>query len=218
VRINKLLILFLPTLCYAFTPGSGAEYDFSYSNENAKLSIYIVESREKNVSVEFHFGMKNLWATNMWQQYQLDIRNGSSVGISRGYIKTDKNKPPEKMIKEQFNLNTGVQVHQFLFSDRKEIQKNFIGSEVVELPAGTIKADHYRTSSDGQTVEFWRSNAIRPIGLVKLVSKSKIKESNNYKIELSALLKNIKPAIEVEKAVEMTKDSQKIFQKAFKLK
>ena len=218
MRITKLFLLILPTMCYAFTPGSGAEYDFHYNKQDAKLSIYIVDSSPKNVSVEFHFGTNTLWATNMWQQYKLDIREGASIGISEGYIKTEKNKSSEKMIKEQFSLNTGVQIHQFLFADKKDIQKSFIGTETIELPAGTIKTDHYRKVSDGQTVDFWISSELRPIGLVKLISKSRIEETNNYKIELSALLKNIKPAIEPKKAIEMTEESKKIFDKAAKKK
>ena len=213
MKIISLVLLFLPVIGYGFEKGSGSEYTLKMQDSIAQLSIYITDKKKDFVNVEFHFGTSGLWISNMWQQFKLDIRQGSSIGISQGFIKTGKDKPVEKMIREQFELNTGVQVHQFLFSEKTEIQKDFIGVETVELPAGTIQAEHYRKVSDGQTVDFWISSKVKPIGLVKLVSKSKIKSTNNYSIELSSLLKNIKPAIDPLKAAEMSQKSKEMFKK-----
>lgn len=199
-----LIGLFFSNTILAFTQGEGSEFIMETEGQKVSLSIYIVKVGQKNMSVEFHFGAGGIFTMNMWQQYQMDVSSADGVKIQKGFMLKDNAEKPEIMLREHFHQNDGVQVQDFLFSRKKEIAKDFVAEEIVELPAGTIKAKHYRKSHDGQIVDFWISSQVMPIGLVKLVSKSTKKKTNNYKIELSSLLKNVKPAIDPSKAIPMT--------------
>jgi hypothetical protein len=216
MKISKyvLTLLLFSSSVFAFNKGEGSEFVLETEGQKVGLSIYISEAKDKNLGVEFHFGAGGILSSNMWQQFEMNVDAKSGIQIQSGYIKTRLSKKPERMLREHFYQNEGVQVQDFLFTKEEEISKNFIGSETVEIPAGSIIAKHYRKKHDGQTIDFWISDQVKPIGLVKLVSKSGTKKTNNYKIELSSLLKNVKPAINPKEAVPMTEKTKKLLSRA----
>ncbi len=214
--IYCIFCLFLNNIVYAFNVGEGSEFIMSTEGQKVELSIYISKVKNKNIGVEFHFGSGGLFTSNMWQQFEMDISKSQGIQIQKGYIKTAENEKPEILLKKHFYMNEGVQVQDFLFSNENEIKKDFVAHEMIEIPAGTIKASHYRKIHDGQTVDFWISDQVKPIGLVKLISKSKVKKTNNYTIELNSLLKNVKPAINSQEAIPMGQKTKKLLSRAAK--
>jgi hypothetical protein len=203
-------------LGFSFEKGSGSEFIMITQGQKVQLSIYLTDVKKNDLSVEFHFGTGDIVTSNMWQQFHMDLKKNGPVSISIGFIKTSLDKPPERLEREHFYVNEGVQIQDFLFTNSEQINKDFVGDERVELAAGVIIAKHYKKVNNGQTVDFWISDQVKPIGLVKLVSKSSIKKSNNYSIELSSLLKNVKPAIEPSKSIPMSKSTKKLLSSAAK--
>lgn len=212
------LLLFTSNLwALDFVPGSGSNFDFYTEGQKVNLNIYIANRNTSDLSVEFHFGAGGIIPVNMYQQFKFELNSqGSPLEITKGYIKTQTSKSPEIMTKDFFKQNKGVQVEDFLFSKREEIEKFFIGNEMIEIPAGSIMTRHYRKVNNGQTVDFWIAEKVGPISLVKLESKSETNKHANYKIELASLLRNVKPMIDPSKAVPLTEETSKILTKTRK--
>ena len=140
----------------------------------------------------------------MYQQFEMALKGRGPIKVKKGYVLTPTSGSPEIMKAYMFQQNRGVQMNDFLFNKKEDIEGDFMGDENIEIPAGSIIAKHYRKKSNGQTVDFWVSDSVKPIGLVKLESKSAREEFNNYTIELSSLLKNVAPKIDPAKAVPMS--------------
>ena len=214
MKIFRLLFLLLFSgQLYAFTRGSGSQYIMSYGNQKADLSIYITEVSSNSLSVEFHMGTNGLFSIDLWQQFAFEIKENKPINITSGLIMSKDTEFPEQMTSEFFYQNKGVQVQDFLFQSEKSINKYFVGQELVELPAGSVMARHYRKEKEGQVIDFWIASDVKPISLVKLVSKSTKVESNNYVIELSSILKNVKASIDPKKAIPLTKKTRERFLK-----
>jgi len=216
MKFLSLLLLFISINVYAleFKPGTGSQFLMLTEGQEVDLSIYVADKKSDRLSVEMHFGASGIILTNMWQQFEFKLQHNSPLSIEAGYIKTKPENSPEKMTNDFFKQNTdGVQVQDFLFSDAKSIQKHFIADEVVELPAGSVKAKHYQRINNDQTVDFWIAESVGPISLVKLVSTSRKNKKNNYSIELAILLQNVKPSINPKEAIPLTKDTAKILRK-----
>jgi hypothetical protein len=56
---------------------------------------------------------------------------------------------------------------------QKPDPKKLVGKESVKVAAGTFKASHYRDVNNGMTIDFWTSDDVQPLGLVKLTSQPK---------------------------------------------
>ena len=197
----------------AIESGSGSEFIMSSNGANVQLSIYLAKATDKEIGVEFYFKTGSIYMPHMWQQFSMK-RDSGAIRITEGYMKLGKMKPVEKMTQEDMNINKqkGVELNDFLFSKKEEISKDFIAEETIEIPAGTIRAAHYRKVNNGQTVDFWISEQVKPIGLVKLVSKSKKQASHNYTIELNSLLKNVAAEIDPSQSIPMSDRSRETLQ------
>lgn len=57
---------------------------------------------------------------------------------------------------------------------------------------------------DDQTIDFWISDKAGAMGLVKLISQGKKDKNHNYRIELQALIKNVKAKINKKEAVPLS--------------
>ena len=199
--ISKFVIIVLCCISFFvhsqdFKVGSGSEYIFTAQNTKSDLSIYISNSSFSQLGVEYYFSNHSaLVPLDMWQQYQFKMKGNSPLEVIDGKILTSKFSKPQKMTNDVFSLNKGVGVDQFLFSDKSDIEKFKVGQGVIEVPAGKVQATHYRKKRDGQVVDFWISDQVKPIGLVKLISKSSQNPKQNYAIELKSLLVNVKPKI-----------------------
>jgi hypothetical protein len=80
--------------------------------------------------------------------------------------------------------------------------KHLVGSEEIKVPAGAFKTSHYRETIAGATVDIWVSDAIPPIGVVKVVRSPVVDKSQPaamqeapFTQELAAMGKGGKPAI-----------------------
>ncbi len=203
-----LILLLIPLKIFAFTKGQGSTFEMSASGAKTNIDIYFASSGKEKVSIEYHMNAQTLLGSDVWMQFSLDVKKDTGVVIQNGYFLANKELKPEIMTRDFFYVIKVIQVQGFIFLKESELNKNFIGLETVELPAGTIKAKHYRKTNDGQTVDFWISEKVKPIGLVKLVSKSTTVSSNNYSIELKSLLVNVKPTIDPKNAVPMTNNTR----------
>lgn len=204
----------LSSFAAEYTTGSGSEFRMTSKNgDKADLSIYITESSFTRLGVEYFFTSAGnaLLKTQVWQQFHLGL-TGSALTLDEGYILSDDMKKAEIMTPDFLKKrNDGVNLEDFFFRKAADLEKLKVGQEQIEVPAGPLSATHFRKSSNGQTVDFWVSDKAGAIGLVKLVSTGK-KESQNYKIELLGLLKNVKPKILPKDAVPLS-DKGKLFLK-----
>lgn len=212
----KYLLLFLITFrSFAFTVGSGSEFKMtSNGGQQTNLSIYFVGVKDTELDIEYYFTTNSIFMPHMWQQFKMQRTNGP-IRIKKGFVKAGFNSDVEEMGKEHFEINKGqgVELSDFLINTKADIEKYFIGNEKVEVPAGSVMSRHYRQTKNGQTIDFWISDIVKPIGLVKLVSKNPKKSSHNYTIELSSLIKNVAAGIDPKKAKPMSKETRAMFQK-----
>ena len=210
---NKILFALLfstsafgTDLTQTFIPGKGTLYQLEVKGQKipVDVSIYVASSTASSVNIEYFISSREgLVPVEMWQQFQISP-SSSGAKVSKGYVQTKELKNPETLTGEYLNGFDGVKVNDFLFSNEGELNRNKIAEEVVQVPAGKDKATHYRTVANGQTIDYWISPSAKPIGLVKLVSAHPSDEKKNYKLELTSLMKNVKPYIDPSKAVPLT--------------
>ncbi len=205
-RVKFLIVFFFFTLVQAsgFEVGSGSKYKMTMQEgPSADVSIYITENKFGSLGVEYFISAGVLMPVQMWQQFILGMEPGSPILVKAGYVKVPELKKPEKLTSAYLNVNNGVRVDDFLFSDPKQLEKFRVGQEKVEVPAGSVMAIHYRKKRAGQIVDFWISDSAKPIALIKLTSKGK-KATHNYTLELMELLKNVKRTIDPKDSVPLT--------------
>ena len=88
----------------------------------------------------------------------------------------------------------GGQDRQFTKPDPKKL----VGKESIKVQAGTFKTKHYReTSPEGDTYDFWVTDSVLPLGLVKLTGeqKSNAAMKGGFSFELTATGKGAKVQI-----------------------
>ena len=207
------LIFSITLYAESFQKGAGSEFSLESNGVKSKLNIYITDSSFGKLGVEYFFDIgSGIFGKQMWQQYYLSLNENKEIGILAGYFKVPELSTPEKLTSEYYSKNKGVKLEGFLFSDRKELEKYKVGSSAVEVPAGVVFATHYRKKENGQQVDFWISEKVKPIGLVKLVSKGKEK-AQNYKIELQSLLRNVKASINPKEAKDLSEKGRSFLPK-----
>ena len=205
-KFKYFVAVFLICLTQAssFKVGAGSKYRMTMQEgTSADVSIYITENKFGSLGVEYFISAGVLLPVQMWQQFILGMEPGSPIFVKAGYIKIPELKKPEKLTSAYLNVNDGVRVDDFLFSEPKELEKFRVGQEKVEVPAGSVMAIHYRKKRAGQTIDFWISDSAKPIALIKLTSKGK-KPTHNYTLELTELLKNVKRTINPNESVPLS--------------
>jgi len=76
--------------------------------------------------------------------------------------------------------------------------KNLVGRETIKVRAGSFKTKHYREQSgEGDTYDFWVSDRVLPLGLVKLSGEQKQNPAmkGGFRFELSATGKDARPQV-----------------------
>jgi hypothetical protein len=76
--------------------------------------------------------------------------------------------------------------------------KGLVGSETIKVAGGSFKAKHYRDKSpQGDKIDYWVSDTVLPLGLVKVEvdQKSNPQIKGKVSLELAATGKDAKPAI-----------------------
>lgn len=206
-----LLFQFSAQVAISFEIGSGSRYNMDFTGQKADLNIYVVAKTQRALNIEFHMGSGSIFVRNLWQQFAFKVQERKPVSIEAGFIKSSQDEKPLRMTNEFFKQHKGLQVQDFLFSSESQLDRDFIGSELVELPAGSLTARHYRKKKGSQVIDFWISSEVKPISLVKIISKDSKLESNNYSIELSSLLKNVKATIDPKQSIRMSEKDRKRF-------
>jgi hypothetical protein len=118
---------------------------------------------------------------------QMTVPSGSTGKVQKMVLQLGANDPMEMPIH-------GGEAQQFSKPDPKKLVKE----ETVKVAAGSFKAKHYHdTTPQGDTVDFWVSQSVLPIGLVKLeaTQKSNPTVSGPITMELTATGKGAKPSI-----------------------
>lgn len=225
--MNRLLLCFLFLLSFKihaesfkdlYQVGSGASYNMIVEGAPGNnVSIYVTATEKNSLWVEYYIVSKqSLMPVQLWQQFELVRGNGSGVKVRKGYIQSATSPHPE--ILEEKHLkgsDIGAQTSDFLFSTFEQINKHLVNKEEVTVPAGTLKANRYKISSNGQTVEFWIAEDRTPMTLVKLISKGK-KRAQNYHLELDTLLTNVAQKIDPSRAKPLSKSTRSILETKLK--
>ncbi len=202
-----LASLFIANSSFAvnYVVGEGSEFKmYSEKTEPVNLSIYVTESSFTKLGVEYYFAAGGIFGVELWQQFGLAIQD-KTLSLDEGYILSNNMKKAEIMTPEFLKNNKGgVQIEDFFFSKMGEIEKFKIGIEKIEVPAGYITCTHYQKMRDDQTIDFWISDKAGAMGLVKLISQGKKDKNHNYRIELQALIKNVKAKINKKEAVPLS--------------
>jgi hypothetical protein len=118
---------------------------------------------------------------------QMTLPSGSSGKVQRMVLQLGDNDPMEMPIQ-------GAQAQQFA----KPNPKTFVKTETIKVPAGSFKAKHYHdTTPRGDTVDYWISESVTPIGLVKMeaTEKSNPMIAGPISMELVGTGKDAKSAI-----------------------
>jgi hypothetical protein len=112
----------------------------------------------------------------------------------------EKDGKPSKLVMQMGNADP-MEMPQAAGAARPFIKpdpKTLVGSETVKVPAGTFKTKHYRDkSAEGDPYDFWVSDKVAPLGLVKLegkVSKNPVM-AGVLRLELVATGTDAKPLI-----------------------
>lgn len=202
-------------LSQSFPAGTGSTYKIKMAKDPTPifLSLYVAGTRVDSLHIEYFMETKSLLPIQMWQQFEIAV-TPKGAEVKKGFIQTKELKHAEVMPTENLKgAAGGIQVNDFLFATKAELDKDKIGEEMVEIAAGATKATHYRKTNNGQTVDYWISQDAKPMGLVMLVSKSEKNEDQNYSLELTSLIENIKPKIVPEQAVPITEVGKRFLAK-----
>lgn len=221
--MNKFLLLcffslnvYAESLSQSFPAGKGASYNLKMKNDPTPISfsLYVAGTRVDSVHIEYFMETKGIIAVQMWQQFEIGINPNKPADIRKGFIFT-KDLPKAEIMPPEYlkGASGGVQVNDFLFSDKAQLDKDKVGVEIVEIEAGSTKATHYRKSNNGQTIDYWISDDAKPMGLVMLVSKSEKNPNQNYSLELATLMDNVKAKILPEQAVPLTEKGKSLLAK-----
>lgn len=193
-------------LAKSFPVGKGSNFSLKMKEggDPINLTITIASVSTNAVNIEYFMEANGLIPLQMWQQFEIAVPNSGPAQIRQGWVKTKELKAPEIMTEEYLKGFDGVQVSDFLFTDQATLDKNKIGIESVQIPAGKTTATHYRSSNNGQIVDYWISDVAKPIGLMRMISTHPDKPAQNYTLELKNLVNHVKPTIDPAKAVPLT--------------
>ena len=118
---------------------------------------------------------------------QMTLAPGSTGSVQKLVLQVGANDPMEMPIE-------GAQAHQFAKPDPKTLVKE----ETIKVAAGSYKTKHYHDKTpQGDTVDYWVTESLAPIGLVKIemTQKSNPMINGPIKMELLAVGKDAKTII-----------------------
>lgn len=218
---NKFFIYFLLTMTFSFfgyaediskkfPKGAGSKFALSTEGQTVDLTIYVAESGNDFVSMEYHFAVGGaIFGTQMWQQFKME-KKGSGLSVTEGFFKVNELKKPQRLEGKYLTGQSSLRIDDFLITKASELGKEFVKEEMVETPAGTVKAMKYKKVKDGQTLYYWISEEASPISLVKLESTdAKVKEKN-YSLVLKSLVNNVAKTIDPKLAIKMNSEGRKL--------
>ena len=193
--------------------GEGSRFDLNLEKlAQTQVSIYVVRSVEQELVVEYFFAASpTVVPVEMWQQYVLGQNNAGTFKVRAGYFYVATLKAPEIIPPEYLCQPGAFVLEDFLFAKPTQISAFRLAMETVIIPFSPtpIIARHFRQVRDEHTIEYWISEEIKPISLVKLLSKGKQTE-HNYQLALRGLIKNAKPKIDLTKVVPLSSEGKQI--------
>lgn len=186
------------TIALADEVGTGSLFTATLANKKLDLFVYITKVENKALFVEFHYSDSKGYKT--WQHYHLK-KLDEKLSLVKVLLKESLESEARLIEKGKLEINKGegFPLYEFLFRSPKSIEKNLIGYEVVQLAAGTVNARRYRKRKNGQIIDFWINDQVKPITLVKLVSRGTKSTSQNYSLELKSLIKNVSAQIDPDR-------------------
>ncbi|MFH1075924.1 MAG: hypothetical protein V1753_03660 [Pseudomonadota bacterium] len=198
--------------------GEGAAYllhDYTGENHFA-LAIVGIDGVAKHVVIEV-FAKSDIAGKGLFQQFVFAFPEDRPV-INKAYIMIDGQSPmtiPATALSKTDNLR----IEDFL-TKKDDLQSgNYgkkIGTETIHVPAGATECIHYQHKGDGCVVDFWLSDQVLPIGIVKLKSRGS-KQMQNYTLELTKVLSGVGQAIDETRVVPLSEEMKQILNIAVKL-
>ncbi len=191
--------------------GSGATYNLALSSGNSDVTIGFVEQTAQKLVVEIAMkssGENDGLNATMLQQFQLGLVGGK-IQILKGIMKIPMIEKPQILPAEYLEGFSGVQVKSFLIGSSKDIDGKKVGEEAISAGGKTYQTTHYRHVENGQTIDYWISDAAKPMGLIKIESSGS-SQSQNYKMTLKNSVSGVTTQIN-ERDAEPLNDTAKTF-------
>jgi hypothetical protein len=169
------------------TVGSWAKYNMTMGTMppmNMKMALVGRSAAGNSLEMSVEGGMAAR-AGNVVTQ--MTLAPGSTGTVQKLVLQVGANDPMEMPME-------GAQAHQFAKPDPKTLVKE----ETVKVAAGSFKTKHYHDKTpQGDTVDYWVTESVAPIGLVKIemTQKSNPMINGPIKMELEAVGKDAKPSI-----------------------
>ena len=132
----------------------------------------------------------------------LEMSAEGGMALGAGSVVTQITLPPDSNTASKMVLQVGandpmeapVPPQKFTKPDPKKLVK----AETIKVAAGSFKTKHYHDKTpEGDTVDFWVSDTVAPLGLVKIemLTKSNPMITGPIKMELTAVGKGAKMAV-----------------------
>ncbi|MEI8345916.1 MAG: hypothetical protein WCG27_00505 [Pseudomonadota bacterium] len=220
--ITFIVLLLAGNTSYAqlsktFQNGTGNQYKIYFKDGGeVNLAIYVAYSDKESIALEYYLEESQVKSVRLWKYFTLKKAATGPTTILNGYLLLpEMNGVPEIMEAKHWQGQDGLSLNNFLLNNPEQLKKIKVGEEEITIPAGKVKAIHYRhkQANENQQLDFWISDEAKPIGLVKLVSEGK-KSDANYSIMLTSMIKNITPTIDPKKAVPLTNKGKAILERA----
>lgn len=167
----------------AIQVGEGSKYTLQVAGIEGNLAIYVTQVKGATLGIETFFDSRGLGADS----YQAYLIQGQKV--QRALTLGPGQSTPSPMSTDNFS-GQGFQVGDFQIKDLKTLTEWYIRSEKIKVAGALVDCKVYQTSKNGQTITFWLSEQVRPLGLVKLISVSE-SPLKNYQLEFKSLLKGV---------------------------
>ncbi|MBM4122802.1 MAG: DUF3108 domain-containing protein [Nitrospira sp.] len=193
--------------------GNGSRFKMYNEGNTYDLQVGLIRVDTSAGRVVIEVFAESMMSDPLWQQFRLSAK-GSRPTVEAGYIQVGNQAPmrlPDTLLSGMGNLDMSfflLSEAELLGSAKKDGPKS-LGQEKLQTPAGAVTCSHFRVERSGQQLDFWVSDAARPIGLVRMVSVGK-KPSENYKLELQELLSGIAAKIDPVKAGPLSEEMKAI--------
>jgi hypothetical protein len=169
------------------TVGSWAKYNMTMGTMppmTMKMALVNRSAAGNNLEMSVEGGMAAR-AGNVVTQ--MTLAPGSTGSVQKLVLQVGANDPMEMPVE-------GAQAHQFAKPDPKTLVKE----ETIKVAAGSYKTKHYHDKTpQGDTVDYWVTESVAPIGLVRIemTQKSNPMINGPIKMELTSVGKDAKALI-----------------------
>lgn len=162
-----------PTIPGEFKPvvGSGAQYAVT-PKDGDKMELAIAIVGKESVDGQDGYWMETRMLSGRGAgmiSKNLLVMSGDNPGVKRMIIQMPP-RPPMEMPVGMMGHRPNMPPHEAAGSGANHGMGEVVGTESVTVPAGTFECQHYRSTSDNGTSDFWVATKVSPYGLVKMTS------------------------------------------------